>query len=198
MLKIAIIQKLPDGKYRLYSKKKGPDGKRKNLGTYDSRAGAEKREKQVQFFKQQADDGHSGSKEDHMLRDLSNIAGFLEESGMIDKADKVYMAMGLVDGSLEDYLMDPYMGSDAERNVENSGFIGGPSPIGGGYGGLSIDEGQRADDIEQHHVDIAAQSNGLRGITQIHDNNVGMFQGQNPESQFSGGISYRNLEGPYR
>lgn len=40
-----IIRKLPNGKYRLYSK----NGK--NLGTYNSRTGAENREKQVQYFK---------------------------------------------------------------------------------------------------------------------------------------------------
>ena len=40
-----IIRKVKDG-YRLYSK----DGK-KNLGTYPTRAGAEKRERQVQYFK---------------------------------------------------------------------------------------------------------------------------------------------------
>lgn len=39
-----VIRKVGD-KYRLYSKKG------KNLGTYDSRAGAEKREKQVNYFK---------------------------------------------------------------------------------------------------------------------------------------------------
>ena len=40
-----IIRKVKGG-YRLYSK----DGK-KNLGTYPTRAGAEKRERQVQYFK---------------------------------------------------------------------------------------------------------------------------------------------------
>jgi len=39
------IRKLPSGKYRLYSKTG------KNLGTYDSKKGAEEREKQVQYFK---------------------------------------------------------------------------------------------------------------------------------------------------
>jgi hypothetical protein len=46
-----IIKKLPNGKYRLYSKKKAKDGKRKNLGTYDTKEDAKKREKQVQYFK---------------------------------------------------------------------------------------------------------------------------------------------------
>ena len=40
------IVKLGDNKFRLVSKKSG-----KNLGTYPSRAGAEKRERQVQYFK---------------------------------------------------------------------------------------------------------------------------------------------------
>jgi len=37
-----MIRKLKSGKYRLYSRKKDPKtGKRKNLGTFDSRAAAE-------------------------------------------------------------------------------------------------------------------------------------------------------------
>lgn len=46
-----MIRKLSSGKYRLYSKKKGADGKRKNLGTFTSRAAAEKHERAVQYFK---------------------------------------------------------------------------------------------------------------------------------------------------
>ena len=47
-----MIRKLASGEYRLYSKKKDPDtGKRRNLGTFDSRAAAEKHEREVQYFK---------------------------------------------------------------------------------------------------------------------------------------------------
>ena len=47
-----MIRRLSTGKYRLYSKKKDPrSGKRKNLGTFSSRAAAEKHERAVQFFK---------------------------------------------------------------------------------------------------------------------------------------------------
>jgi len=46
-----MIRKLKSGEYRLYSRKKGPDGKRRNLGTFASRAAAEKHEREVQFFK---------------------------------------------------------------------------------------------------------------------------------------------------
>jgi len=47
-----VIRKLKSGGYRLYSKKKDPKtGKRKNLGTFKSRAAAEKHEKAVQYFK---------------------------------------------------------------------------------------------------------------------------------------------------
>jgi hypothetical protein len=47
-----MIRKLPDGRYRLYSRKKNPKtGKRRNLGTFSSRAAAEKHERAVQFFK---------------------------------------------------------------------------------------------------------------------------------------------------
>lgn len=38
-------------KFRLYSKKKGTNGKRKNLGTFASKAAAAKHERAVQFFK---------------------------------------------------------------------------------------------------------------------------------------------------
>jgi hypothetical protein len=49
-----MIRKLKSGKYRLYSKKKNPKtGKRKNLGTFNSRAAAEKHERAVQYFKRQ-------------------------------------------------------------------------------------------------------------------------------------------------
>jgi hypothetical protein len=47
-----MIRKLKSGEYRLYSKKVDPrTGKRRNLGTFASRAAAEKHERAVQFFK---------------------------------------------------------------------------------------------------------------------------------------------------
>ena len=47
-----MIRKLASGRYRLYSRKKNPKtGKRRNLGTFSSRAAAEKHERAVQFFK---------------------------------------------------------------------------------------------------------------------------------------------------
>jgi len=47
-----MIRKLKDGRYRLYSRKKdAKTGRRKNLGTFASRAAAEKHERAVQFFK---------------------------------------------------------------------------------------------------------------------------------------------------
>ena len=49
-----MIRKLKDGKYRLYSRKIDPrTGKRRILGTFSSRAAAEKHERAVQFFKRQ-------------------------------------------------------------------------------------------------------------------------------------------------
>jgi hypothetical protein len=48
----AMIRKLPSGKYRLYSRKVNPKtGRRRNLGTFDTRAAAEKHERAVQYFK---------------------------------------------------------------------------------------------------------------------------------------------------
>jgi len=47
-----MIRKLKSGKYRLYSRKLDrKTGKRKNLGTFDSRDAAEKHERAVQFYK---------------------------------------------------------------------------------------------------------------------------------------------------
>ncbi|HWP57604.1 MAG TPA: hypothetical protein VNL14_06945 [Candidatus Acidoferrales bacterium] len=46
-----MIRKLPSGKYRLYSRKKDRTGKRRNLGTFDTRAEAERHERAIQFFK---------------------------------------------------------------------------------------------------------------------------------------------------
>jgi len=49
-----MIRKLKSGKYRLYSRKIDPrTRRRRNLGTFDTRAEAEKHERAVQFFKRQ-------------------------------------------------------------------------------------------------------------------------------------------------
>jgi len=47
-----VIRKLKSGEYRLYTRKTNPKmGKRRNLGTFSSRAAAEKHERAVQYFK---------------------------------------------------------------------------------------------------------------------------------------------------
>ena len=47
-----MIRKLKSGGYRIYSRNKNPKtGKRRNLGTFGTRAAAEKHERAVQFFK---------------------------------------------------------------------------------------------------------------------------------------------------
>jgi hypothetical protein len=49
---LGMIRKLKSGEYRLYSRKKDPKtGKAKNLGTFSTKAEAEKHERAVQFFK---------------------------------------------------------------------------------------------------------------------------------------------------
>jgi hypothetical protein len=67
LVKIAIIKKMPDGKYRVLSEKG------KNLGTYPSKTQAQKRLKQVEYFKKldqsEADDPNS-------LIDLTDIEEF--------------------------------------------------------------------------------------------------------------------------
>jgi hypothetical protein len=48
----AMIRKLKSGEYRLYSRKVNPrTGHRRNLGTFGTRAAAEKHEREVQYFK---------------------------------------------------------------------------------------------------------------------------------------------------
>jgi hypothetical protein len=47
-----MIRKLKSGGYRLYSRKKNrTTGRRRNLGTFATRAAAEKHERAVQYFK---------------------------------------------------------------------------------------------------------------------------------------------------
>jgi hypothetical protein len=49
---LSMIRKLASGQFRLYSRKTDPKtGKRRNLGTFNARAAAEKHERQVQYFK---------------------------------------------------------------------------------------------------------------------------------------------------
>jgi hypothetical protein len=52
MREAAMIRKLKSGEYRLYSRKPDPKtGKRRNLGTFPTRAATEKHEREVQYFK---------------------------------------------------------------------------------------------------------------------------------------------------
>jgi hypothetical protein len=47
-----MIRKLSSGGYRLYSRKKDPKtGRRRNLGTFKTRAAALRHERAVQYFK---------------------------------------------------------------------------------------------------------------------------------------------------
>jgi len=47
-----MIRKLASGRYRLYSRKKNPKtGRRRNLGTFRTRAAAQRHERAVQYFK---------------------------------------------------------------------------------------------------------------------------------------------------
>jgi hypothetical protein len=47
-----VIRKLSSGEYRLYSRKRNPKtGRRRNLGTFKTRAAAGKHERAVQYFK---------------------------------------------------------------------------------------------------------------------------------------------------
>jgi hypothetical protein len=56
-----MIRKLKSGKYRLYSRKKNPKtGKRRNLGTFNTKAAAKKHERAVQYFKRGLEPSENG------------------------------------------------------------------------------------------------------------------------------------------
>jgi hypothetical protein len=67
LVKLAKIRKMPDGRYRVLSQTG------KNLGTYRSREGAEKRLKQVEFFKHF---DHSKAEDDKSIIDLTDADEF--------------------------------------------------------------------------------------------------------------------------
>jgi hypothetical protein len=46
-----VMRRIGGGRVRLYSKKKGPGGKRRNLGTFRSVRAAKRRERQINYFK---------------------------------------------------------------------------------------------------------------------------------------------------
>lgn len=47
-----MIRKLKSGQYRIYSRSKNSrTGKRRNLGTFNTRAAAEKHEREIEYFK---------------------------------------------------------------------------------------------------------------------------------------------------
>ena len=47
-----MIRKLSSGEFRLYSRELDPrTGRRRNLGTFSTRAAAERHEREVQYFK---------------------------------------------------------------------------------------------------------------------------------------------------
>jgi hypothetical protein len=46
-----MIRKITGGRYRLYSRQKDADGRRRNLGTFDSREAAKNHERAVRYFR---------------------------------------------------------------------------------------------------------------------------------------------------
>lgn len=69
VVKLAFIRKLPNGKYRVVSRKG------KNLGTYDSKSSAEQRLKEVEFFKHK-----NATKEEKPELTYSSIMRFLNKN----------------------------------------------------------------------------------------------------------------------
>ncbi len=47
-----MIRKLKSGQYRIYARHQDPKtGRRRNLGTFDSKEAAQKHEREIQYFK---------------------------------------------------------------------------------------------------------------------------------------------------
>ena len=124
LTKVAIIKKLPTGRYRLFSRKKDKSGKRRNLGTFDSLEDAKKREKQVQFFKYHAEDQNSRDKETKALSLLSDLASYLEQAGYIKHSQDLYNVMDAIDNNLDN--ADDGI-PNAQLNIGNLGNTGDTS-----------------------------------------------------------------------
>ena len=161
MIKLSIIRKLPNGKYRLYSRKKDSKGKRRNLGTYDTLADVRKREQQVQFFKgQHADDAVTQDHQTKALVDLSDIAQYLEAAGFVDKAQEVYDTMAALDEDLAlDCLPDQQLNPDNINHMDEPGV--------GGSGMFGVPEAQRLAFI--HSIAQVATDLDELGLTEDAD-----------------------------
>lgn len=47
-----MIRKLKSGQYRIYARRKDPEtGRRRSLGTFDSKEAAQRHEREIQYFK---------------------------------------------------------------------------------------------------------------------------------------------------
>jgi hypothetical protein len=56
-----MIRRLPSGAYRLYSRRKNPvTGMRRRLGTFRTRAAAQRHEREIEFFKRRAEASRQG------------------------------------------------------------------------------------------------------------------------------------------
>ena len=64
-----MIRKLRNGKFRLYSRSINPKtGRRRNLGTFSTRAEAVRHEREVEFFKRRGRAGHLARAEKRLAR----------------------------------------------------------------------------------------------------------------------------------
>lgn len=223
MIKIAIIRKLGPNKFRLYSRKKDKSGKRRNLGTFKTLEECKKRERQVQFFKGQHAEDALDEKE-KTIKNIENIANFLEEAGFIDQSQTLYDTMAAIDGGMVDDALD--MIPDAQRNTENEGNLR-PYGAGNSYSSFSVPEAERlaflkilvktandfdkngltyeADELdaileklvkeyEQENIDMAVNSNGLQGTSVIDNQSAGSFSGLSDSYFYR---SYQSDEGAY-
>lgn len=69
-------------------------------------------------------------KKQKALDNLSNIAKYMEEAGMVERAKQIKEIMYLLDGDLEDNIVDSKVVPDEQFNVGNQGYIGGDGTAG--------------------------------------------------------------------
>lgn len=104
IVKLAYIRKLPNGKYRVYSKKG------KNLGTYPSESKAKERLKQVEFFKKKASEGR---KVDLSKLDKLTYSSVMRELVKLDQSDWIEFVK-LYKKKFDKYVLD------GESNFEDN------------------------------------------------------------------------------
>lgn len=201
-----MIKKLPSGKYRLYSRKKDKNGKRKNLGTFDTLEKAKKHEQEIQYFK------HTAS---HDIKSLEKIVDDLKGEGDDESAKQIeeYLEAIKKTNYTPNVIPDNQMNSSGPDNIYSGQIMSSPS-WSADYAIASavkimekfandpdfyknkdsdkiydnmLDLLQYAIDMfEQDNIDGVVGANGTMGNSVVENQNSGSFQGLSDAYFYSG------------